>query len=108
MKNTKMPVFLTTIGKSVTTRDPVTKRKTKFVVEDEIRRPQTEYPCKMIVLQKLRYQERDLVEFRLGYYIIGKRPRMAGKWTWGQYATFLPQSDFQAVVDEARRKKWIR
>ena len=107
MASTTRPELPSKCGHIATTRDPVTKRETQFVIEDEIRRPQTGTADKIIVLQKLRYQESKDVELRLAYYIIGKRPKMLGKWTWGQYATFLPISDFQAIVDEARRRKWI-
>jgi len=47
------------------------------------------------------------IEYRLGYYMIGVKPRMAGKWTWGQYATLIPARDFRALIKQAERRDWI-
>jgi hypothetical protein len=47
------------------------------------------------------------VEVRLGYYIIGKLPKMHGKWVWGQFATFLPLGDFRKLIGLAEKKGWI-
>jgi hypothetical protein len=35
------------------------------------------------------------------------KPRMAGKWTWGQYATLIPARDFKALITRARQREWI-
>ena len=77
-----------------------------YVVEDEIVRIQSDYPEKAIYLQKLRFENEERTELRLAYYIIAKKPRMAGKWAWGQSATMMPIEDFRAIVREARKKGW--
>ena len=78
-----------------------------FTITDEVSTPQSELPSKIIFLQRIEFDDGKL-EVRLGYYIIGKKPRMRGKWVWGQYATLMPLSDFEAVIKMARKKGWIR
>jgi hypothetical protein len=103
----KPPNFETTKGRTVTVRDPVSQAETHFVIEDEIWTHQTDSPDKIIILQKCRYADSTAVEYRLGYYIIGKKGRMLGKWRWGRFATFVPVADFQSLVNEAKRRGWL-
>jgi hypothetical protein len=74
---------------------------------DELRRQQSTAPHKTIVLQKIRHETDGRIEYRLGYYMIGVKPRMAGKWTWGQYATLIPARGFRALIKQAERRDWI-
>ncbi len=78
----------------------------KYTIVDEICLPQTGAPTKLIYLQKIQFED-EVVELRLCYYIVGKLPRMKGKWVFGQYATFVPANDFKAIIDEAKRRGWI-
>ena len=80
--------------------------KRRFTVLDEICKRQSTYPDKLIYLQKLRFEEDGRIELRLAYYIIGKKPRMCGKWVWGQFATMIPIKDFQAIISKAVEKGW--
>jgi hypothetical protein len=77
-------------------------------IMDEIRLPQSNYPEKAIYFQKFEFVENGRVEYRLGYYIIGKQPRTAGKWVWGQYATMLPEEDFTEIINQAQDRGWIK
>lgn len=79
----------------------------RFTIVDEIRRRQSSARSKTIVLQKIRRASNGRIEFRLGYYMIGVKPRMAGKWTWGQYATLIPARDLKALITRARQREWI-
>jgi hypothetical protein len=81
-------------------------RVQRFEVIDEICIPQTGLGSKWIYLQKVRFDSQK-TELRLCYYIIGKLPKMKGKWVFGQFATLLPPEDFKAITDEARRRGWI-
>src|SRR2546423_1135991 len=56
---------------------------------DEIRRVQSNAPHKVIVLQRIKFDSSGETEYRLGYYMIGVKPRMAGRWTWGQFAILI-------------------
>jgi len=103
----ELPILDSTKGKTITTRDPVSQAESHLLVEDEIRIYQTGSPDKIVLLQKCRHADSTVTEYRLGYYIIGKRGRMLGKWTWGQFATFVPVEDLQRLVNEAKRVGWL-
>jgi len=78
-----------------------------FTIVDEIKREASIGPGdKVLYLQKMQHDDGN-IELRFGYYIIGKRPRMAGKWTWGQFAPHIPLEDFRAIVEEAKKRGWI-
>lgn len=78
-----------------------------YVVDDEIQRLQSTFHEKMIVLQKIRWEYGGHVEYRLGYYMIGQKPGARGRWTWGQYATFIPADDMKAIYAEAHERGWL-
>lgn len=78
-----------------------------FVVLDEIARPQSTNPNKVIYLQKIQFDLDGKVEYRIAYYIIGKKPKMAGKWVFGQYATMMNPDDFEFLVKEAVSRGWL-
>jgi hypothetical protein len=88
-----------------------TGEKFPFTIVDEIRRPQSWFAAgtgaKILCLQLLRLDHNGKEELRLGYYIIGKKPRMLNKWVWGQFATMMPIEDFRALMNEAREKGWL-
>jgi len=46
---------------------------------DAIRKPQSDYPHKIICLQKVQF-DAFVIELHLGYYILRKKPKMHGKW----------------------------
>jgi hypothetical protein len=83
-------------------------RERHFIIEDEIIHPQSNSNRKIIVLQKMRFVEEDRIEFRFGYYMIGLKPKVRGRWVWGQFCLLIPQEDLLAVLDEAKRRKWFR
>jgi hypothetical protein len=58
---------------------------------------------KVAILEELEFDDGKR-ELRLGYYIIGHRGRMKGKWAWGQYALFIPAEDLVKLVEKAREK----
>ena len=95
-------------GKKGSRKDPVTKEKRYFTIEDEIQKIQSNAKHKIIVLQKLKFHDNNEVQLRLAYYIIGKLPRMKDKWTWGQYATFLPVKDFKTIYEKAFSRGWLK
>lgn len=95
-----------TIGKKSSFKD-IHGNPRSYVVKDEIVRVQSDYPEKAIYLQELYFPNEDKTELRLAYYIIAKKPRMAGKWAWGQSAAMMPIEDFRAIVSKAKEKGWI-
>lgn len=78
-----------------------------FTVVDEIYIPQTGLPEKLIYLQQIKFAKDGRIELRLGYYIIGKRPAMRGRWVWGQFATMIPMTDFRRIVRMAHARGWL-
>jgi hypothetical protein len=60
-------------------------------------------PEKLVCLQRIKF-EHSKPEIRLGYYIIGKKPKMRGKRVWGQYCIFMPLRDFKALIRRAEKK----
>jgi hypothetical protein len=77
----------------------------RFTVVGEIRVPSLE--GRMItVFQKLEFETGE-ESFRLGYYILGKKPRALGKWVWGQFALIIPRDDFRALIEAARERGWL-
>ena len=100
------PELAPNIGKNVHVTDP-DGSTTEWEVLDEIRKNESE--DKILVLQRLRRKDLQNEEmFRFGYYIVGKKPKMSGKWTWGQYAPFISADDFSAMIKEAENRNWIR
>jgi hypothetical protein len=41
-------------------------------------------------------------EYRLGYFIVGRIGRRAGKWTWGQFSPIMSAGDLERIVERAR------
>lgn len=85
---------------------PPDGHKTYFTIVDEIQRTQTNFPEKIICLQRIRF-DYGVEEVRLAYFIIGKKPKMLGRWVWGQYATSMPLEDFKWVIEQAKQKGWF-
>ena len=77
-----------------------------YTITDEICRTQSDMAEKILVLQRIEFED-GRIEVRLGYYIIGKKPRMRGKWVWGQFAALLPLKDFRHIIREAEKKGWM-
>jgi len=100
------PPLPSNIGK----RRPITDidgNKQHFTVLDEVTQVQSTYRDKVIYLQRIQFENDGRIELRIGYYIIGKKPKMAGKWVWGQYATMMPAKDLQSIIHQAIKKGWI-
>lgn len=81
--------------------------KRYIIIEDEILVIQSNAPHKLITFQKLRLEEENRIEFRLGYYMIGVKTGAKGRWVWGQYALMIPEKDFKVILKEARKRKWF-
>jgi hypothetical protein len=93
------------VGDVIETKHPDGSSR-RHIIVDEIHIYQTGTKKKLIYLQRIK-RHRGKEEFRLGYFIIGKKPRMCGRWVWGQYATFLPASDLKRIIRMARGKGWL-
>ena len=84
----------------------ISGKKLKFKVIDNVTLRQTNYPKKIFILQKLLF-ENGKKEIRIGYYIIGKKPRMKNKWVWGQFCPLFPKKDLVTLIRKAKVRKLI-
>jgi len=41
------------------------------------------------------------IEYRFGYYIVGRIGRAAGRWVWGQFSPLIPQADLRVLLAKA-------
>jgi len=78
--------------------------KEDWLILDEVRVQQNE--GKIVALQKLEAKNR-MIEFRLGYYMIGKKPKFKDRWVWAQYCPMMPEDVFRQVVQLAKDKGWL-
>lgn len=101
----KYPELESTVGKTVWCVMPPHGKKIKCEVDDEVREYQDEKKSKIILLQRIRFADGQ-TEIRVGYYIIGKMPRVKGRWVWGQFAAFIPAPVFRKLLRKARAKGW--
>jgi len=95
-------------GKMGIKKEPVTKKKRYFTIEDEIQKTHSNAKDKQVVLQKLKFHDNNEIQLRLGCYIFGKLPGMKAKWTWARYATFIPILDFKSIYKEATERGWFK
>jgi len=63
---------------------------------------QSDFRDKYFVIELIRPEYRRKPEIRIGYYILGKKPSVAGKWVWGQFAPMVPQKDIPALFKKAQ------
>ena len=63
-------------------------------------------PKKAFCLHKIRYED-GREEFRIGYYMIAHKPRMRGKWAWGQFAPMMTKEEMTEISDKLKIRGWI-
>ncbi len=75
--------------------------------------PQSSYPEKVFVIERLRKVEEYIssldpekgeIQYRFGYFIISKYGRTKGKWVWGQFCPLIPQEDLEPLLNKAKRE----
>ena len=44
------------------------------------------------------------IEYRIGYYIVGKNGRLKDRWAWGQFCPLIPIEDFEKLISKARKE----
>ncbi len=81
-------------------------RRVRFRVDRFVLMRQSDNPKKVFVVQELIF-ENGKKELRFGYYIVGKRPAVRGKWVWGQFAPLISRRDFKKLIKLVREKGLI-
>jgi hypothetical protein len=101
-----LPPLPSNVGKRGKAVMPPDRRVLRFTITDEVRSFADSRRTKVVVLQLVRFDD-GRKEVRLGYYIIGKKPKMRGRWVWGQYATFMLTRVFQSLIRKAIERQWF-
>lgn len=52
-------------------------------------------------------QKEGDIEYRIGYYIVGRIGRAKDKWVWGQFCPIISANDLSELFIKARRQKII-
>jgi len=61
---------------------------------------------KAFCLHKLRFGDGREV-FRIAYYMIAEKPRMRGKWAYGQFAPMMTEEEMRMIFEKVRAKGWM-
>jgi hypothetical protein len=99
------PPLPSRIGKSTRTRR-IDGTPLHYTVEDEVSFVAPSNPGKAFYLHKLRFED-GRVEFRICYYMIAYKPRMKGKWAFGQFAPMMTGEEMAMLFRRAQEKGWL-
>lgn len=77
-----------------------------YTVEDEDVFVAPSNEEKAFCLQKLRFDD-GRVEFRICYYMIAQKPRMKGKWAFGQFAPMMTAEEMTMIFDKVKARGWL-
>ncbi len=100
-RKTKDEITIRLRGFPPFTINPLYKRKYKIL--KLVWKQQSTYKKKIIIFEEIELRK-GKSELRLRYHIIGDEDKsMAGKWTFGQFATFLPKRDFREILALAKK-----
>lgn len=69
--------------------------------------PQSNCEDKVFIVERLRGEKNNEIEYRFGYYIVGRNGRARNKWVWGQFCPMIPQKDFKKLITKAEKEETI-
>lgn len=107
-------------SKAVSMKDIGRKGRHKFVREAWTFMQQYNLPEKVFIIERLRKvgidgrvvhkrtQKNGEIEYRIGYFIVGKIGFMRGKWAWGQFCPLIPATDLKKLLKKAEREGTIK
>lgn len=103
-------------SKHVSMKDIGRKGRLNFIREKWYFLPASNLPQKKVfVVEKLRmmkpsgklaykkYLHEGEVEYRVGYYIIGRIGKARDKWMWGQFCPIISADDFRQLIKQVKR-----
>jgi len=106
-------------GKLISMKDIGRKGRHFFKRDAWTFMPQYRHPEKVFLIERLRKVEIlgkishpksnaiGDIEYRIGYFMVGKNGRMNGRWLWGQFCPLIPQEDFDMLINKARKDNTI-
>jgi hypothetical protein len=106
--------------KRIGMKDIGRKGRFYFVREAWTLMQQHNLPEKVFVLERLRrlpyegrlahgFMHRDGdIEYRIGYFIVGRNGKRKGKWVWGQFCPLIPSPDLKRLLQAAEREQTIQ
>jgi hypothetical protein len=100
------PPLPSRIGKT-TRRETIDGSPMVYTVEDEQVFLAPSNPRKAFCFQKLQFQD-GREEYRICYYMIAQKPRMKGKWAFGQFAPMMTAEEMRLIFHKARAKGWLK
>jgi hypothetical protein len=99
------PPLPTRLGK-ISTRKNIQGLPMVYTVVDEDVFIAASNPNKAFAIHNLKFTD-GREEFRIGYYMIARRPRAKGKWAWGQYAPMMTKEDMALIFGRVKAKGWM-
>ena len=80
--------------------------------------PQHNLPEKVFVIERLelgapegiitnKLARAGDIEYRIGYYIVGRIGRANDRWVWGQFCPLIPAADLEPLLAKARKEGTI-
>ena len=81
--------------------------------------PQSNLDEKVFIIERLRKEnyeghlarqkqwKKGDIEYRIGYYIVGRIGRVKGRWVWGQFCPFIPAEDLKNLLRKAEKEGTI-
>ena len=100
------PVLPSRVGKT-TERRTINGSPMVYTVEDEVVFVAPSNEKKAFCFQKLRHGN-GREEYRICYYMIAVKPRMKGKWAFGQFAPMMSGEELKLLFEKAKAKGWLR
>jgi len=101
------------LPKEIKTKDISRKGIHKWAIVKRICMQQTGLPEKIFVFERLKRlgTEGEIIhkindegiQYRIGYYIVGKNGKKNGKWVWGQFCPLIPDKDFDKLIEKAKQ-----
>lgn len=101
--------------KPVGMKDIGRKGRFYFIREAWTFMPQHNLKEKVFIIERLRSEktegalthknwQKGKIEYRIGYYIVGKIGRGRGRWLWGQFCPIVPLKDFDKLIAKAKKE----
>jgi hypothetical protein len=105
-------------GKAIyTSKDIGRQGKRHWIIEARTMMPQSNHNEKVFVFERMKFDrsegittrkvKKGSIQYRIGYYIVGKTGNKNNKWTWGQFCPTIPTEDFGKLVALAKKEKTL-